>query len=389
MLHPSRSIPFDALLAGLTADHEAGLVSVVRDGALALYRYTDRCTYDRCWSEFSLMARGLVLDLESRSIVATPFPKFFNYGEGMAPSEPMAPLPDEPFTVTDKVDGSLIIVFFHGGEWRAITRGSFTSHQAKWAQEWLSVGPGQDYLDVFTPGHTYLFEAIYPENRIVVPYDFAGLVLLSAYDERGAEYDRASLEELAQDAGERVVGIVTAGSSIDDLLEIAKSLSADQEGFVVRFASGRRVKIKGEEYCRIHRLVSRVTPLAVFDLLIAGDDPVKVARELPEEFRRDFETIHEILSSQLAALVANVTTAKASTDHLADKELGLWVQSQSEYPADVARWIFPARKRGFLERVHVPGDEARKRACETFRPTGNKLDGYQPSGAMHRFAEAG
>ena len=31
--------------------------------------------------------------------------------------------------------------------------------------------------------------------------------------------------------------------------------------------SGQAVKIKGEEYCRIHKLISKVTPLAIWDML--------------------------------------------------------------------------------------------------------------------------
>ena len=59
---------------------------------------------------------------------ATPFPKLFNYGEfGIA-------LPDAPFEVFDKLDGSLGIVFHDGARWRVVTKGAFDSAQARWAQ---------------------------------------------------------------------------------------------------------------------------------------------------------------------------------------------------------------------------------------------------------------
>ena len=42
-------------------------------------------------------------------MAALTFPKFWNYGElGL-------PLPDLPFTVTKKMDGSMGIVFWHNG----------------------------------------------------------------------------------------------------------------------------------------------------------------------------------------------------------------------------------------------------------------------------------
>ena len=51
--------------------------------------------------------------------------------------------------------------------------------------------------------NTYLVEIIYPENKIVVPYDFSGLVLLSIYDQYGLEYSSELLELESQHLGLR------------------------------------------------------------------------------------------------------------------------------------------------------------------------------------------
>jgi RNA ligase len=120
-----------------------------------------------------VLARGLVPDREARVVRATPFPKFFNHGE-MA-----APIPDEPFVADEKMDGSLAILFHDGDRWRVATKGSFDSPQARLAELWLAAHP----LHLLTPGTTYLFELIATDNRIVVKYDFEGLVLLGALDE--------------------------------------------------------------------------------------------------------------------------------------------------------------------------------------------------------------
>ncbi|MGL1080507.1 RNA ligase, partial [Vibrio parahaemolyticus] len=84
--------------------------------------------YDSAWDPVTTAARGLILDLEDRRIVATPFPKFFNAGERGEP------IPDLPFIATEKLDGSLIIIFHHRGRWRTATKGAFASAQAQWAQ---------------------------------------------------------------------------------------------------------------------------------------------------------------------------------------------------------------------------------------------------------------
>lgn len=63
--------------------------------------------------------------------MATPFPKFFNaFERGES-------IPDLPFETFEKVDGSLITIFWHAGEWRTATKGTFGSAQALWAAERL------------------------------------------------------------------------------------------------------------------------------------------------------------------------------------------------------------------------------------------------------------
>ena len=141
--HPAHKIPFDQLVDNLERAIAARYVARrAGPGGLTMYRYTDRCLYDAAWDETTIAARGLILSHEEKRIVATPFPKFFNYGERAAP------IPDLPFEATEKIDGSLIILFHHEGRWRAVTRGAFDGPQALWAQAFL------DALDAsaLTPG---------------------------------------------------------------------------------------------------------------------------------------------------------------------------------------------------------------------------------------------
>lgn len=113
-------------------------VHISRDGELELFGYNAVMSY-HMWDKYCLLARGLVLNHSERRVVATPFPKFFNYGEGGVK------LPALPFEVTEKMDGSLGILFHHGTSWRVTTRGSLTSEQGLWATRYLQHlpwGPG-------------------------------------------------------------------------------------------------------------------------------------------------------------------------------------------------------------------------------------------------------
>lgn len=368
-VHHARTIPYDELLSGLEAHVAEGIVGKKTDGPLAIYTYTDRCTFDKRWDPISTIARGLILDTEAREVVATPFPKFFNYGENGTVA------PDSGFTVTEKLDGSLGIIFFHGGRWRCATKGSFYSEQAKWAEAAL-----EGKSSALVPGWTYLSEIIYPENRIVVPYDYSELVLLAVYTETGLEIDYLPAVPWPY----RHVAHHSF-STVDDILRIAKTMPPSEEGFVVKFEDGTRIKIKGDEYCRIHRAISHCTPLAVWELLMVDGSTEAVRLILPEEFTRDIDCIERLLETKLHGILKETAEIVLATDHMTDKEIGLAGLNKG-----AGRWVFSARKHGFFEEVLKPGSKTRRAVFETFRPTGNRLDGYIPGSAMNRFAvEAG
>jgi hypothetical protein len=53
-------------------------LSTSRPDGLRLYCYSSSCVYGGQWNDATLIARGLVLDVDKQAVVATPFPKFFN-----------------------------------------------------------------------------------------------------------------------------------------------------------------------------------------------------------------------------------------------------------------------------------------------------------------------
>lgn len=367
MRHPARTMHFDTLWEGLQKNKENGLINETKsENGLSLFAYTQECVYSKSWNEFTLMARGLILNPADKRIVATPFPKFFNLGEREES------IPDLPFETFEKLDGSLIILFCHDGKWRCATRGSFSSEQAKWSQEWIE----QFDLSSLDFSVTYLLEAIYPENRIVVSYNFSGLVLLAGYHEDGYQLSYLELQWFSEDLGWRIAQR-HAYSSVSDLLATTKSLPATEEGFVIQFVNGHRLKIKGEEYCRIHRMVSRVTPLAIWEAMEANDNLDAFRQQLPEEFWDDFDSIRYLLSNQISSLMSRLVDQAMELVEKSDKEVGLMLDS---FEPEVRRLIFPFRKVG----AGLLGSRYRKMVYQIIRPTNNRLDGYSPSSSMNR-----
>lgn len=366
-MHPARQIPFATLYAGLEAEREKKNV-VRKDCAItgrAIYVYSQSCVYDDGWNKFSLLARGLILHPDRREVVATPFPKFFNAGERNGT------IPDLPFEVFEKVDGSLIILHYFDGHWRTATKGAFDSAQAIWAKRFIE---GAD-LRALDQGTTYLTEAVFPENRIVVHYAKPELVMLAAYRPDGTELTFDALETIAGMIGWRVAKRHSF-ASFTDLMEAAKALPSTEEGFVIRFADGLRLKLKGDEYKRIHSLISRCTPLAMWEAMRAGDDMGAIRRDLPEEFWTDFDAITSGLEIRIGEITGKVAAVAASYAEKPDKEIGL---ALATLDPDVRPFIFHWRKNGSA----LEG-KGRDSLFRYIRPTGNILRGYTPSYAMGR-----
>jgi RNA ligase len=285
-------------------------------------------------------------------------------------------VPDLPFDVFEKLDGSLIIIFHHAGRWRAATKGDFASAQALWAQARLDA---QD-LSALVPGTTYLAEAVYPENRVIVRYAEPALVLLGAYTEAGEEAETDALAMVAGRLGWRLPERHSF-SSISDLILHARALPREQEGFVLRFADGTRLKVKGDEYRRLHALISRVTPLAVWEAIANGDDLVAIRRDLPEEFWSDFDAIVRSLEREQNDLLTRIAGVAQSVASLSDKELGL---NLGTLDPELRGFVFTYRKTGG---DLLKTDRARQSVLRAIRPTGNMLAGYVPSYAMIRVLE--
>ncbi len=375
--HPARAIGFDELYAGLRCAVREHTVYVTcdPDEGLELYAYTNGCVFDKRWDLYSLVSRGLIVDPANRRVVATPFPRFFNYGEAARD------LPAEPFEVTEKIDGSMGIIFHYGSRWRVATRGSFDSDQARWATQFLHDNVATSRL---LPGTTYLVEIVYRRNRIVVDYPFEGLVMLSAYGDDGNEWERPRIEAAAGEAGMRIAA-TRRFDSLPELVEVAAALARDEEGFVVRFASGLRVKIKGSEYCRIHRCLTHCTPLAIWEAMMNGDDLDSMRRDMTEEMLGDFDAIRTGITARLDALVADVNAAGEATRHLPDQQLGpMVVDEKSALRTAARKFLFVWRRGTFLNAVSQPS-QTRQTAFRLIRPDGNQLAGYTPSKASSRF----
>jgi RNA ligase len=252
---------------------------------LTIYNYGAGAQFDNVWDEATEQCRGLIVD-GGGYIVSRPFRKFFNLNTSWRPETHEANLPSEQPEVYDKLDGSLGIVWAYDGQVGVATRGSFDSEQARWATAWLhKTYPEWVQMLISHPEvpkeFSYLFEIVYRENRIVVDYDFEGLVLLAViYPQDGNELSWDGLRSCSW-PGRRVERFNKS------LRECVSQEDKVNEGYVLFYRDARlRVKIKFAEYMRLHRLLTGISPKAVWEMLRDNADFTPLETDVPESFSK-------------------------------------------------------------------------------------------------------
>lgn len=280
---------------------EAGMISERTRDNLSIFNYTPECAQEGMWNPHTRVSRGLIWDNDSDIVIARPWEKFFNLDGFCGPR--LADIrTDAPFYTLTKYDGSLGIAYRHKGEIAIATRGSFESEQAQWATRFIKYMPSLDRY--YTPKMTLLFEIIYPDNRIVVNYrGWSGLMLLGVLDtETGKEYGLDVLKEWSS-----LINCAPAQShkfvSLREAAATCKKFTHNDEGFVITFEDGLKVKIKSDEYMRIQHLLMHLGPISLWESLKTnGVIPIDELDELPVDLQnkafKDKGKIEDIYTSK-------------------------------------------------------------------------------------------
>jgi T4 RnlA family RNA ligase len=242
-----------------------------------ILNYSPKVQSKKFWDLYTNSCRGLVIDVEG-NILARPFQKFKNLEEYDSSEIDMS----QEFDIFEKMDGSLIIVFYYTPQmkWIVASRGSFISEQCLEAQKMIDL----NIYDKLNKNFTYLFEILYKENRIVVDYgDRKELVLLTVINTKtGTElsYDLMTKEYSKYFTIVKKYEI----KNIKNLYELKALEEENREGFVVRFKDGFRVKVKFAEYCRLHVILTNVSNLTIWEHLMNNYDFDSLLNRVPDEF---------------------------------------------------------------------------------------------------------
>jgi RNA ligase len=312
------------------------------NGRIHLLNYTPKAQWSRAWTPEVLACRGIVTDGrpgdQGTQVLARPFAKFANVGE-YGPDSPFGELPfGSPFEVTQKMDGSLIILYvvedIHGARHvHFATRNSLVGEHTQRAQAFWNAHFANYQVPV---GVTMLFEYVSPLNQLVVPYEKEDLVFLAALSiATGADVEindwpgaRARTYEGFEDFDAITAHLAAADTALD-------------EGFVVRFLGdptkpSPRTKMKYQEYLRLHKIVTGTSTLTIWQTLASGKPVTELLEGVPDEFYDFVRTTAAALTTQVAQLMQEANDIVATLSTLPRKEAALAIASQKKVHPSLA-----------------------------------------------------
>lgn len=294
---------------------------------LELYKYS--IGYDFFTDEDAHIVRyfrGLVFDWHNGKVVALPLPKFFNHFNYT--THELRELFKKEYLVEEKQDGSCVLLWAYNGEWHWSTLGSFDSPQAKMAKQ---IFDSAAYYDELDENYTYVFEVIYPENRIILDYgDTSKLVYITQFHrETGAEKYEGDFDSIANEYIQTSVSLsmglpygldVPGVEDLDQLIEVVKDRK-EEEGYVVTFYADNghiqheRVKFKTRWYFEKTRERSELERHGIVKLALYNSEAL-LDEELMEKYKKEIRAVISALS---------------------------WLHEHIEYAVSGLKWI-PTRK---------------------------------------------
>jgi len=240
-------------------------IKAVNKGDFWLYNYTDEVLMSRNHPVL-MFCRGLVVNTQGL-IQNFPFKRFFNDFEEDLKDE----IDWKTAKILEKVDGSLICVWWDGKDWEITTRGSF------YPQELSNINYKQLFKSMFKNfdkafeklsfHFCYMFELCTKKNRIITWYDTEDVYLLGARS-------LVSFKEVSQDILDDIAKKINvkrprmfSANNIEQCKKLFENFKDDEEGLVVVDDKFNRIKLKQESYIKLHK-IKMLKPQELFEYML-------------------------------------------------------------------------------------------------------------------------
>jgi hypothetical protein len=291
------------------------------------------------------ICRGLIVN-NNLEIISQSFDRFYNYGE--VESREIFSKPSN-FKVVEKIDGSLIKIYWWDNQWNISTRsnpfgdnyvGDYLFTYAELVKSTLGVSLSNLSLD---KDYTHIFEIVSPYNKIVTDYGKnPKLYYLVSRNNISGEYSNFSLS-IKNNFPLICSPEIYNFNSLTEVLEKSKTLCSLQEGFVIYNNNFQPIlKIKSPKYVTAHKLRGNGLTLKNAIQLILDNEQSEYISYFPEDNSFFEKIILEI--NQFLSTLQNIIN---HLDYqLSQKDFASLINN---YPAEYKTYLFLSRKLNILD----------------------------------------
>lgn len=286
-------------------------ISGAQNGSLIILKYSKMVTFYDFWNQFYMETRGTVIDIEREELVSCPYRKFFNIGQKPEVDFNLVMEKIEHakhVTIRDKKDGSMIACSKYRDNLVITTPGSFSSEQSKWARKLLETY-NPKFVQQIPNGLTFLFEAIYPENRIVVDYGNEQNLYLTNIRSIGTGRMLLDSEvcEFAHHFGflRPELECSSPQKLSEDIHDENKYPANEKEGWVFVIQTDTDdllVKFKVDDYCAVHRAMSLAASPRIIYYVIKEDKF--------DDFISKIPPIAQVMANNIMQVILNYRETK-------------------------------------------------------------------------------
>lgn len=270
-------------------------LKISRDGPYVMFKY------NQLSSDFSnpivREARGIIFREDNWKCVRRAFDKFFNYGEPNA-----AEIDWTTAKVQTKIDGSLVSAWFDDEKWHYSTSGTIDAYKASTGDIKLPTfgdvleeafrNNGNSKKEMFehyaSENACYTFELVSPQTRVVIPYENPDIYFI------GRRTMKTEREENTKDS------IISSFfktpkeydfHSAQDVVDAAKELPWDEEGYVVVDSDFNRIKIKSPAWLVAHysRSNNSISKESLIQVILDGEQEEFLV--YADDYREELESV--------------------------------------------------------------------------------------------------
>jgi tRNA splicing ligase len=308
-----------------------------------------------------LECRSIVIDLRNEAVVCLPYKKFFNLGE-MADGTVDKILASSFFEVSEKMDGSFAQATYYDGKIVATCSTAIDPRNSWRLEKVYNMLQDENYVQMIKnfPHLTFMFELIYPEKDphiTLYNQEDKGLYLIGARNRvTGQELRYDALEAIFSKYGVKMTKI-WRNMTLEDTIESLGSIAADElEGYVINCNIGR-VKLKGEDHCKVAKLRNSLklnSPKMVIES-IKNETYDDMLAKTPKAYKNRVQEIFKEVVRQVESIDQEVKEYYMEAAKCGDlKSVMIWITEN--VPADLqgfVRNMVRGKKNDYYKRVKL------------------------------------